>query len=182
MISDEKTDALFIISILWLEVQPLANDPIRPRDHPSRAACCLTTPQDDTESRASFYWNRATHSKTRGRQQAFISVIFRKPRVGSGFGANVVAAGNEADFAIKPIPPRHRRTAFLPLPESTLDLSRARQAARKAGNCGFHSMVIPFEVLTRSRTRLHCNRAARAFCTISRLDDAAAALKHFFSH
>jgi len=95
LISDEKTDALFIISILWLEVQPLPNDPARPHDHPSRAACCQTTPQDDMESRASFYWNRATLSKTRGRRQALISESFRKPGIlegslpGGGFPASV---------------------------------------------------------------------------------------------
>src|SRR5260370_13667881 len=102
--------------MLWLEVRPPANNPTRPRDHPSRAACRLTTPQDDTESRASFYWNRATHSKTRGRQQTLISENFGKPRVGSGFGANVVAAEfilSPPQNALKPNFSRERFDKFL---------------------------------------------------------------------
>jgi len=36
------------------------------------------------ESWASFYWNRATCSKTRGRRQALISGNFRKPEIVEG--------------------------------------------------------------------------------------------------
>jgi len=59
-----------------------------------RATRCQTTPQDDMESWASYYWNRMTHSKTRGRRQALISEDFRKPNLiegalpGGGFGAS----------------------------------------------------------------------------------------------